>query len=704
MIKTKRDLNQAIWQMQSDLTDEQVFGSQEYHNFLGTIISGVTRKCRCSIKLEIISENKDTMSYTTGNTIVVNRNGTPFLGLSRSQKHSAFIATILHEAGHILLTPFPLLIGNRKKLAAGDPSLFTGSSPAEEHLRVWLEKNPGHILSSTYNYVVNVLEDGYIDQKVIAMFPGYGTCRIWYRERLFENCDATYKIAKQNASNPIDLILSCVLNMGKFGVLHVDAEDNDPIAARLQDLIPLFEEATHQDDSVKRFAQFNRIFAELFSLMEDFFEQPEESSTSNDAADNASETQEKNENGMEPGAGKTSKNQHIPENNADFTQSTQEKKDTSTFEEMLTIAMQSISSEMDGEDNHFDTETISSILFPGAGLTQQEKGNRTMEENVSCSEIHIPENLLKQIAYNEVAKEQEEELTRNELEKLSNIKEENVAHQDITSIYIRQDISYNGEDTYKREAPILSAIANRMAKNLEKQIQERQIGDTLTGLYTGQRLSSHEVYRKDKKIFCSKKLPEDIPDMEVILLCDLSGSMGCDDGQRIKVAQKTSYVLYEFCRKMDIPYSIYGHSTQGHDVVIYGIASKDSLDKKDAKRIFSMKDHGTNRDGYAIQFCVDKLAVSDAATKILFIISDGLPNHGNYRGTIAKNDIQRIVSSAIKKGILVIAAMIGEDAAAVRGLYQDGISPAKAARLIDITDLDRLPKIFPSILRRKLEE
>ena len=88
---------------------------------------------------------------------------------------------------------------------------------------------------------------------------------------------------------------------------------------------------------------------------------------------------------------------------------------------------------------------------------------------------------------------------------------------------------------------------------------ETDIQEYITHLYNEGRLDAHALCRNDGKVFYKNNLPQEMPELAVGLLLDESGSMcSCD---RCTYARAAAIILYDFCRSLDIPVTVYGHST-----------------------------------------------------------------------------------------------------------------------------------------------
>ena len=61
-------------------------------------------------------------------------------------------------------------------------------------------------------------------------------------------------------------------------------------------------------------------------------------------------------------------------------------------------------------------------------------------------------------------------------------------------------------------------------------------------------------------------------------------------GDRMTHARKTAIVLYDFCKSLGIPITIYGHSTDAGGVALYSYAEFDSVDNEDCYRLMDMCD------------------------------------------------------------------------------------------------------------------
>ena len=315
--------------------------------------------------------------------------------------------------------------------------------------------------------------------------------------------------------------------------------------------------------------------------------------------------------------------------------------------------------------------------------------------NLACPEL---DSIANKVAEEKIFQKQEDEIKKDMSQKATSYLSDSPIHRGIRAKCTRAGVTERAKSFYEEEHRELDSIVTRMITEFEKEIKERQTGDTLTGLYTGKRFEAREAYRYDKRVMSRKILPEDIPDMAVGILVDCSGSMG---GDKIHYAIQSAYITYSFCKRLQIPVFVVGHTTSGNDVSLISVADENSLDNNDKIRIFDLRSQNCNRDGYALKYCMEKLKHIVAEQKLMMIISDGCPNHTGYHLNEGRADCQAIVKDGIKNGITTIAAAI-DDAVNVQSVYKKGISEKNSAEYLDLSDLRKLPKAFVKIIKKRL--
>jgi nitric oxide reductase activation protein len=249
------------------------------------------------------------------------------------------------------------------------------------------------------------------------------------------------------------------------------------------------------------------------------------------------------------------------------------------------------------------------------------------------------------------------------------------------------------EEQYKAICDPLLTISRQLQRNLIQKLKDQQRGGKQTGLVMGRRLDAHALCRNDGKVFYKNHLPNEIPRISVGLLLDESGSMGSYD--RCTYARAASIILYDFCHSLNIPIMIYGHSCEyGSGVELYSYTEFDSIDHADRYRLMDISARGCNRDGAPLRFMAEQLSKRQEEVRILILVSDGQPSASGYGGTAAEEDLRGIKQEYKRKGILFVAAAIGEDKPNIERIYGDSY--------LDITDLNQLPVKLTSVINRFL--
>ena len=89
----------------------------------------------------------------------------------------------------------------------------------------------------------------------------------------------------------------------------------------------------------------------------------------------------------------------------------------------------------------------------------------------------------------------------------------------------------------------------------------------------------------------------------------------------------------------------------------------------DKYRLSSIRSRNGNRDGLPLGVAIDHLLKRPEEVKLLFLISDGCPNHLGYCGKAAIKDLQGLAAKCRRKGIIFVAAGIGQDRESLRQIY-----------------------------------
>jgi uncharacterized protein YegL len=191
------------------------------------------------------------------------------------------------------------------------------------------------------------------------------------------------------------------------------------------------------------------------------------------------------------------------------------------------------------------------------------------------------------------------------------------------------------------------------------------------------RLEDFDVFSDEKPL---------IHDHTVLIMMDMSGSMS---GEDIRIARSAALMLARALDEMNVPYSIRGFGAVSGKLEIKDYVIKDFDGALELPKLRSMFMGDTNRDSDSLRNAMEIIS-SERGKKLIFLISDGRPNHGDgvddYRtyNEQAFMDMYFLVREAEKEGISIIGIGISEEAREfISGAYLKGFV---------INDINELPE------------
>lgn len=117
--------------------------------------------------------------------------------------------------------------------------------------------------------------------------------------------------------------------------------------------------------------------------------------------------------------------------------------------------------------------------------------------------------------------------------------------------------------------------------------------------------------------------------------------------------------------------------------------------KLSASKVFDLS-ISNNRDGMALRILAERLLKAPQKTKLLISLSDGQPKAiPDYTGQAAMNDMKELMCEYRRRGILFLAAAIGQDKETICDIYGH-------ERFMDITDLKMLPAQLVQVIAKYL--
>lgn len=269
-------------------------------------------------------------------------------------------------------------------------------------------------------------------------------------------------------------------------------------------------------------------------------------------------------------------------------------------------------------------------------------------------------------------------------------------------IKVKEIETFDNQDRLKRNfnqmqralTPITRALTRRLQNMIKYNQDEKRTGQV------GGFLTQSQLWRKDGKIFTQKRDKNEEADLVICLLLDESGSMG---GQREQAAREAAVMMAEVCEKLGIPLAVIGHTAPfGQPVVeIRKFISFEKGIKEQKHQVAEACAREDNRDGLPLRYCAEYLLQQPQKDKILMVVADGEPWHGDhggryggsYGGSKAEVDCTLIVEDFQKRGVTSIGIAIGDG--------QDGIARI-FKNFVSVPTLEKLPTKLVKLLEKRI--
>lgn len=727
-----KKVKQLIQQKRGKITDQEFFISRLLSHHFEDMAAAQTKRYDASrrVRVHLIwqPENPE-LAYTDNLYITINA-GNPAVTEfpTRGERYQMVLGLFAHELGHCLYTDFLTQQTYRNNLSAcrwypEKPKLARVQDVKNEgEFWEYAQEDPQNLalLGRVAHEISNVLEDAAMENRVLEQFPGtLGQALDFVRAWQWREMPTVTQLKEREAQGTpmFYCLLQLFLSYGKFGELKYGAEPlSEEHIQTVFELLPLLDDDLRAASGKNRWNTVNCILIRCWEHVWDYLENlkrrfeeertpdgpgsvfsqlDEELSTlvgsstlgEGDTAPVSSETTE----ASLPQPEKREKTHALADGNPSG-------EDENSGEKLSTAGVssesaagnrsekQEISPDETGRMPLMETDQVSEPL--GGGI----KVNRDYLPELSNTVEAEMERLLDTMAEKTVCQELEQDRLR-EL----NQEAQSISYGDIhKGVAIRvnrmTEVPPEMVTQYNAIAGPLLAISKQLQKSLLRQLRDQQRGGKQTGLLMGRRLDAHALFRSDGKVFTKNALPSQPPEMAVGLLLDESGSMCSQD--RATYARASAIILYDFCQALRVPVMVYGHSTGASGVELYSYSEFDTIDQEDKYRLVDISARESNRDGAALRFVAERLSHRPEELKLLILVSDGQPADTGYYGTAAEEDLRGIQQEYRRKGILFVAAAIGDDKENMERIYGDSF--------LDITDLHQLPVKLTQVVKRFL--
>ena len=716
-----KKVKQLIQQKRGKITDQEFFISRLLSRHFEDMAAAQTKRYGASrrVRVHLIWEPGNPELAYTDNLIITINAGNPAVTEfpARGERYQMVLGLFAHELGHCLYTDFLAQQSYRNALSIcrwypGKPAL-TRVLDVKNEREFWeyAKEDPQNLalLGRVAHELCNVLEDAAMENRVLEQFPGtLGQALDFVRAWQWREMPTVTQLKEREAQGTpmFYCLLQLFLSYGKFGELKYGAEPlSEEHIQTVFELLPLLDDDLRAASGKARWNTVNCILIRCWEHVREYLEalkrRYEEKKASGGTGSVFSQLEEELSTlvgGSTRGEGATAP---ISEPGEEMPLPQPEKREKTHALAGGTLSTegaapgenagespgkQEITPEESGRMPLMETDSVSEPM--GGGI----EVNRDYLPELSNTVEAEMERLLDTMAEKSVCQELEQD-------RLSELNQEAqaISYGDIhKGVPVRvnrmTEVSPEMAAQYNAIAGPLLAISKQLQKSLLRQLRDQQRGGKQTGLLMGRRLDAHALFRSDGKVFTKNALPIQPPEMAVGLLLDESGSMASCD--RATYARASAIILYDFCQALRVPVMVYGHSTGGSGVELYSYSEFDAIDREDKYRLVDISARGSNRDGAALRFVAERLSHRPEELKLLILVSDGQPADTGYYGTAAEEDLRGIQQEYRRKGILFIAAAIGDDKENMERIYGDSF--------LDITDLNQLPVKLTQVVKRFL--
>ena len=740
-----RRVKQLLNEKRSKITDRQFFTSRILAGHFEDVAAAQTKRYRYNrrVHVNIYWDPKDHNGACTNNTSIRINAGHPSVTKIRGRmnRYEMICGLFAHELGHVLYTDFLAKQTYMNYLSAYKffpaPPVLKEAQDARNEKDFWeyVKADPRNMAFAQQIafFIANVLEDGYIESRILAQFPGMlGYNLSIMRDHQFKDMSTvTQLIEKEDdgSGHIFQSILQIILSYALFGeIKYGETPLSDIRIQTVFKLIPQIDDAVTTTSAKERWQIVSLILIRLWHHIEDYIEickehqdeaasagsgssageilagllqalsgtssQGEGSGTPVPGADKDappavnSEKREKTKAECKSDENESGEDSENTESESNTNQSDEAESDSNFSPDSIdggTSGKQATTSEEGGRIPYHQTDSVSE---PVGGETQYDDDYKREQSDRAAADI---ERMLEQMAEKAACKQLENERIQELNEAAQSISYGNIHNGVNIAVHRIAEVDEELQDQYHQICGPLLTISKQLQRNLIQKLKDQQRGGKQTGLVMGRRLDAHALCRNDGKVFYKNNLPNEIPRISVGLLLDESGSMSC--GDRSTYARAAAIILYDFCQALNIPVMVYGHSTSwSRGVDLYSYAEFDAIDMNDTYRMMDISARGSNRDGAALRYVAEQLSKRDEEVRILILVSDGQPADTGYSGTAAEEDLRGIKQEYKRKGLLFVAAAIGDDKQNIERIYGDSF--------LDITDLNQLPMKLTAVIKR----
>lgn len=676
----RRKINAEV----SKITDEELFSSAAFAAYLTDIAEAVTKRYKRKLRVETIYDTSENamIACTNNRNILINTGN--YISQSmpyRKLKAESILGLVGHEVGHMLFTNFRISETYFSELSYGRlyPQMELSEEEQEsftevtDYFKAGTEAQKQAILKAA-KLLLNILEDAYIEARICDRYTGRFATGIHLNNIRFTEMMPSVTEQLTNGCYRFSVFCNLLNQYCRSGDINNRDEYTGELLDLFYDVLPLVDDVIYDEDMKRRCYAVNRILLMVWTYIKEIAEKAEEKENTSEILQKLNKqipqmAEVPSLNGTPIAAGGSVDTQKYISGRTEI----EEKLRKATEQESRRIPWM----KTDDFDEGAEGGVEQNLSYHGAGYSAA--GDDISRILTAVAKEKVQEELS--LALTEEMQQEAEHIRLN-------------AHSGIKIIINRmQEIEESYIQQYQSVAPPLLAISKQIQKRLQRVFKDMSFTGKESALLMGRRIEPRLLMDREGRFFSRNRLPSEKKSLAVAVLMDESGSMA--DQDRVTYARAAGIIIYDFCKAMDVPILIMGH-TDDSNVQIYAYTDFDSMDKMDRYRLMDLSARCGNRDGAALRYVAERLLKQPEEKKLLLLVSDGQPaGTGGYLGSAAEADLRGIKKEYTNKGILFVAAAIGDDKENIERIYGDAF--------LDISDLTKLPFLLVKKIEKELK-
>ena len=282
-------VRQLLNENRSKITDRQFFTSRILAGHFEDVAAAQTKRYRYNrrVHVNIYWNPKDSNGACTNNTSILINAGHPSVTKIRGRmdRYEMISGYFAHELGHVLYTDFLAKQTYMNYLSSYKfypaPPVLKTSQDAKNERDFWeyvkAEPRNMEFAQQMAFFIANVLEDGYIESRMLAQFPGVlGYHLSVMRDRQYKDMPTVTQLIEEEEDGKTHIFLSILqimLSYALFGeIKYGETPLSDDRIQTVFKLIPHIDNALTTTSAKERWQVVSLILVRLWHHIQDFIE------------------------------------------------------------------------------------------------------------------------------------------------------------------------------------------------------------------------------------------------------------------------------------------------------------------------------------------------------------------------------------------------------------------------------------------------